>query len=311
MPIHKRPIFTEQYDDISAFSPQPQSIYISGRSVEERSMHLAKWNAEGSQTIFVDILEEKPNSVVFQHSDEDSKEVPLRSTKSLLTYFNQLPGSTFYVDITGLRHHVWAAILKVVLETNRRVIVIYVEPEDYRPSMTPTENEIYDLSDRIEGIRPLPGFARLRDSGDRTCFVPLLGFEGTRVSYLISQLEPPGEKIIPVIGAPGYRPEFPFATYLGNRSPLIQSQGWRKVRFAQANCPFDLFYVLEDIQKNYSEHVLKIAPIGTKPHALGSILYAIANPRYVELVYDHPIRKAERTSGLGRLMAYHVSSLMG
>ncbi len=215
------------------------------------------------------------------------------------------------MDITGLRHHVWATLIRSALETKQRVIAIYVEPHDYRASLTPTENQIYDLSDRIEGIRPLPGFARTRDPGDNSCFVPLLGFEGTRVSYIISQLEPPGGKIIPIIGVPGFRPEYPFAAYLGNRTHLLQTQAWKKIRYASANCPFDLFYLLEDIHKEYEGHVLKIAPVGTKPHALGGILYAIANPRRVELVYDHPIRKAERTAGTARLLAYHISSLFG
>lgn len=311
MPIHSRPLFTQTYDSASGFLPDRESVYISGQSVEDRSQHVEAWKPHVAETLFVDIVSEEQNSVVLRRPGRADATIALRSSKQIEEFLSDCTGKTLYLDITGLRHHVWAAILRVALETKRSVVVVYVEPDDYRPSMTPTENEIYDLSERIDGIRPLPGFARLRDAGDRTCFVPLLGFEGTRVSYLISQLEPPGEKIIPVIGAPGFRPEYPFATYMGNRSPLMQSQGWRKVRYAQANCPFDLFYVLEDIQKHYREHVLKIAPIGTKPHAVGAILYAISNPNSVELVYDHPIRKARRTSGAGRLMAYHVSALMG
>lgn len=139
----------------------------------------------------------------------------------------------------------------------------------------------------------------------------MLGFEGARVSYLISQLEPPGGKIIPVVGVPGFRPEYPFATYLGNRTPLMLTQAWKQVRFATANCPFDLYYVLQDIANDFPGHVLKIAPVGTKPHAIGGVLYAIANPSSVELVYDHPIRKAKRTEGTARLLAYHISALFG
>ena len=196
------------------------------------------------------------------------------------------------------------------LRTRQEVVVVYVEPYEYRPSLTPTESDIYDLSERIEGLAPLPGFARLRESGDRSVFVPLLGFEGTRVSYLISQLEPPGGKIVPIVGVPGFRAEYPFATYLGNRVPLVQTQAWKRARYAVANCPFDVFYVLQEIEAEFPNHVLKVAPIGTKPHAIGAVLFAIANPGVVELVYDHPIRKAQRTEGTARLLAYHVSSLL-
>ncbi len=311
MPIQNRPLFTQAFDSVDAFLPEPGSVYLAGTSVEMRSEHFAQWQASAVDVAFLNVIQEERNVAVVQPSGQKEIRLPLRSSRQLGDFWKTTPGSCIYLDITGLRHHVWAALLRAALATRRRVVVVYVEPHDYQPSLTPTENEIFDLSERIEGISPLPGFARLREAGDRTCFIPLLGFEGTRVSYLISQLEPPGGKIVPVVGVPGFRAEYPFATYIGNRSALSQTQAWKKVRYAQANCPFDLFYVLEDIQRQYSDHVLKIAPIGTKPHAVGCVLYAIANPQSVELVYDHPIRKVGRTKGTGRLLAYHVSALLG
>jgi hypothetical protein len=142
------------------------------------------------------------------------------------------------------------------------------------------------------------------------CFIPLLGFEGTRVAYLIEHVQPRNENIVPVIGVPGFSPEYPFAAYLGNRSALLETQSWKNVRYAIANCPFSLFYTIEDIAADRAGQLLKIAPIGTKPHALGAVMYAIVNPSPVELVYDHPIRKKERTEGSARLLVYHLSSFM-
>ena len=52
--------------------------------------------------------------------------------------------------------------------------------------------------------------------------------------------------------------------------------------------------------------VLKVAAIGTKPHSIGAVLQAIAHPERIELVYDHPIRKAGRTEGEYRTLLYHV-----
>jgi hypothetical protein len=79
------------------------------------------------------------------------------------------------------------------------------------------------------------------------------------------------------------------------------------VRFAPANDPFGLFYLLEDISAARPSDVLRIAPIGTKPHALGAVLFALTNPRSVELVYDHPVRKAKRTAGVSRTFVYEIS----
>lgn len=47
--------------------------------------------------------------------------------------------------------------------------------------------------------------------------------------------------------------------------------------------------------------------MGTKPHALGAALFATVFDD-VELVYDHPIRKQNRSSGAGRCHVYHVSN---
>jgi hypothetical protein len=125
----------------------------------------------------------------------------------------------------------------------------------------------------------------------------------------VEQVQPPGRKIVPVIGVPGFRPEYPFHTYHGNTLPLRQTVSWKNVRYAIANCPFSLLYVLQDIAAEHPLDLVKIAPIGTKPHALGAVLFALTSPRRVELVYDHPVRKATRTIGRSRILVYHVSAL--
>ena len=52
-----------------------------------------------------------------------------------------------------------------------------------------------------------------------------------------------------------------------------------------------------------------VAPIGTKPHAIGAILYAIKNPTKVELLYDNPKRSVHRTDGIGKILVCDISKL--
>jgi hypothetical protein len=80
--------------------------------------------------------------------------------------------------------------------------------------------------------------------------------------------------------------------------------------FARANCPFSLYYALEDVGEKFPKHLLKVAPIGTKPHALGAVLFALSNPDTTELVYDNPVRKAGRTSGRARMLVYAISEFL-
>jgi hypothetical protein len=306
--VRDEPILTETHA-LADFIPQPGGAYVFGTSVEARSAHSTEWESRAADVRFVRIVDQDASYFDYEDSGGSTR-VLLRSRDQLRGFWDQITSEIIYLDITGLGHHVWAPLLRSGLGARRRIIGVYVEPGDYRFSLTPTEGEIFDLSERILGISPLPGFASLSEPGDEDfCFVPLLGFEGARFAYALENVQPPGGKIVPIVGVPGFRAEYPFYTYHGNRLPLLNSRAWRNVRFATANCPFSLFYVLQDVAREYPGDVLKIAPIGTKPHALGAVLYAMASSAPVELVYDHPIRKSTRTSGTARLLLYHVSLL--
>jgi hypothetical protein len=68
--------------------------------------------------------------------------------------------------------------------------------------------------------------------------------------------------------------------------------------------------MLNKIVKNSPSGRIKIAPIGTKPHAIGAILFAIKYPLKVELIYDNPIRKKTRTDGVGKIIDCSVYKLL-
>jgi len=306
--IRDRPLFTETH--LSDFVPERGSLYVFAISSEERAGHVRNWQKDASDVDFVEITEQNPTDFTVKLHDSVER-VSLRSSQDLSELWKRVSSRMAFLDITGLSHHVWAPLLRSALSSIQTVRVLYVEPLDYRLMANPREGEIFDLSERIMGIAPIPGFACLTEADEEnTCFIPLLGFEGTRFAYVLEQVQPPGRNIVPIIGVPGFRPEFPFHRYLGNKLPLLRTRSWLNVRFAPANCPFSLFYELEAIASNYPKALLQIAPIGTKPHALGAVLYAMATARPVELVYDHPIRRPQRTSGVARSLVYHVSAFL-
>ena len=144
---------------------------------------------------------------------------------------------------------------------------------------------------------------------DEALFVPLLGFEGSRFAFMLENVQPRRTNIWPVVGVPGFRPEYPFYTFLGNRTTLTETRAWKKVRYAQANCPFALYQTLRSIQDRAPRALMRIATIGTKPHALGALLYSLDHPATTEILYDHPVRKPGRTSGMSRLCVYDLSLL--
>jgi hypothetical protein len=306
--IPDRPLFTTIYEAPDDFVPEKGSAYVYG-IFEERSKHIEVWRSSASDVLFVELREDGAYQA-FTNLDGVPK-ITLRSKDDLVAFLGAIRRDLIYVDFTGLGHQVWAPLIKTALECGIHLRAVYVEPADYHYSVAPREGEIFDLSERIEGIAPIPLFANLSEpKEDDVCFIPLLGFEGTRLSYVIEQVGPPGQKIVPIIGVPGFRAEYPFHTYQGNTPKLIETNSWKNVRYARANCPFSLFYVLDDVFRAYETEHLKIAPIGTKPHALGAVLKSIASPRPIELVYDHPKRRRQRTSGAYHCLVYDVAEFM-
>lgn len=303
------PIFTSIYSDITELNPPPGSLYITGTSVEDRSRHTSRWETNCSGVIFARLTAERSYRAVITIG-LDTVELRLRSLSDILCFLGDYRSSSVYLDITGLEHRVWAPLLRGIRTNAAPAFCVYVEPGDYRFSSSPTEATIFDLSESIQGIEPLPGFASLTSAMDEdVLFVPILGFEGARFAHMLEAVQPDRERVYPVIGVPGFRPEYPFYSYLGNRLPLQENRAWQNVRYAAANCPFSLYQVLSELEATNPRRSLKIALIGTKPHALGALLYYLDHSSTTEILYDHPIRKARRTVGTSRACVYDLSLL--
>lgn len=234
--------------------------------------------------------------------------VNLFEVDELHAFANSLEG-VVAVDLTSLEHRIWAPIVKTFVELNREFIALYAEPDDYRRSED-LPGAIYDLS-TARGIEPLPGFARLaRRSDDEGYFAPLLGFEGARLSHIFDQEEVEISRTSPVIGSPGFRIEYPAYAYLANRDTLSLDRMDQRVEFARAGCPFEAYRAIERIHSRTGGAYLRVAPIGTKPHALGAILYAIRHKELIELIYDNPVRSTGRTRGARGVYVYEVSDFL-
>ncbi|MFS2164634.1 hypothetical protein [Variovorax sp. Varisp62] len=213
------------------------------------------------------------------------------------------------IDVTGLSHDVWAPLLKSAFRQHSAIRVLYAEPESYKTHPTPSSSAIFDLSVTFEGLAPLPGFARLAGPEDeaKCVFVATLGFEGSRPEYLVSQLDPT-PKVIPLVGAPGFQLEYPAFTVGCNRLFLEEYRAHSELRYARASCPFEAFETLSAIKKDYPEYYMYLALVGTKPHAIGSVLFAMRNPDTTEVMFDYPIKKEDRTKGLGVIHIYNLEN---
>lgn len=213
------------------------------------------------------------------------------------------------VDLTSLEHRVWAPLVRALIDQQRSFVALYAEPDDYRKT-DDLPGAVYDLS-TTRGIEPLPGFARIsRRREDRGDFAPLLGFEGARLGHIFDQEDVEVARTSPIVGSPGFRMEYPGYTFVANRDTLALDRMDQRVEFARASCPFEAYRALERVHDRVRNRHLRIAPIGTKPHALGAVLYAINHADTAELVYDHPKRSQGRTRGTRGVYVYEVSDFL-
>lgn len=306
--------YTNIYSDINDLALDTSSTYIYSYSVENRSKIVNVLKGKYNTNItFVELeLLDSDKDIIIDKSS--NVRYSLRSKNSIKSLIEIYKNKTIYVDISGLNNRVSAALLNNLLGdityTDVDVRVVYAEPESYKIKEFKTESVFIDLSEKIDGIEPLPGFANIIPDDIDYKFVALLGFEGGRFTHLINNIQPAEDNIIPIIGVPGYRLEYPFIAYWGNRNGLTTTGAWNNIGYAAANSLVDAYLLLNKIHRKNPKSKIKLAPIGTKPHAVGAILFAIKHPKEVELVYDNPKRKTVRTEGVGLIVECEVSKLL-
>lgn len=306
-------LYNTEYSCLDEFIPEYGSTYIYGHSTEGRSYEVEGLiKKHGANINFIQIQESQKDKIKVTNN---GIEYNLRSSSSIKSFFEYAESSIIYLDVTGLNNRISASLLKQCLIENDdkspNIHVVYAEPDTYKIGRFKSEGVFNDLSEQIEGIEPLPGFASIiPDDIDDIIFVALLGFEGGRFMHIIENIQPQRDNIIPIIGVPGFRLEYPFVAYWGNRRPIEETNSWRNISYVSANSIVDVYLFLSKLIKKHPDKKIKVAPIGTKPHAIGAILFAIKHSSKVELIYDNPMRKKRRTSGIGKIVNCKVSKLI-
>lgn len=289
--------------------------YIFAGGGEERAAVGQQWmaEAEGRGVRFVEVLRQEPDTIAIASPKESTTVslIELRDQSRLREEVVGLAPQAVYLDVTGLTYSAWAPLLRALIDEGLAALVVYREPVSYTRLPFPSSGMIYDLSEATSPFGSLPGFASIKIRSDSDALlVPLLGFEGARFGFVIESSEVPPDRIVPVVGLPGFRPEFLSATFRGNSVALEKGTMHRQIRYARANCPFELFHRLFEIQRDYAAPRLEVAPVGTKPHGVGAVLYALSRPDSVGLLYDHPRKSPRRTSGASRVCIYDIGTFV-
>lgn len=303
----ERPSFTVEWPS-NTFSPVAGATFVRGGDISEPRAVLGAAGADGwTLQCLISRTEDDEVRLLNDHGALLAS-AHLHDEAELLALLGKLP-DPLYLDITAMEHRTWAPIVRSLICGGRDFRVLYVKPQQYNRSVDPLPGNIWDLSHEIEGISPLPGFITISPrEQDLIRFIPLLGFEGNRLEHILVAEDIDRSRVVPIVGSPGFRIEYPVETISANRPTLENDFVFAKQEYATASCPFDLFFLLEHLRMRYSDDTFVLAPIGTKPHALGAILHAIHHPNSTEIIYDHPRRRNDRTIGDGPVCEYDVAA---
>lgn len=311
MPQIDLPLYTLEIAQHQFSVPDGSTFIYSKAAEEDRAVPSPNWFQGISETHVnqMTLSLEEGDVVALSQRGGDTK-LSLHDHESIREALEAQP-QPVYLDITGLGHGTWAPFIRAAEGSTSDLRVVYLEPREYMGWSFRDSQRIYDLSSKIEGLRPLPGFARLESPTEgETLFVPMLGFEGARFEYVLANTEANVDYTFPIVGVPGFRPDYAFYSLQGNRPSLEREFLHRRMQLAKANCPFEAFQLLQELHSSHTGAMLKIAPIGTKPHALGAVLYALSSPHATEIVYDNPVRARGRSEGQARVLVYGVSAFM-
>ncbi|MBM4146955.1 MAG: hypothetical protein FJ240_11930 [Nitrospira sp.] len=163
----------------------------------------------------------------------------------------------------------------------KELTIFYTEPQSYlfpRGIFSSYRSSIGPIT-----ILEIPGFSGFETRGGKRVLVILLGFDGDLSKEIYEDISP--SETLVVNGFPSYTPKFKDISLIANEK--LTSDKDVEIAFSRANNPFEAFNLLEYIKKRNGNAFINIAPLGTKPMALGACLFALYHPD-VRVVYPLP-----------------------
>lgn len=204
------------------------------------------------------------------------------------------------LDITGFSIPNLFRILYVLCEVLlvSSLHTIYTEPAHYIFNKDTFGSYTYFIGERE--YRAVDEFY-VSGSDGRELLTIFLGFDRI-TSTIVKEAVDPTETIL-VNGFPAMTPKLKDVSLLNNHE-LIAILG-RPHYSVKATNPFATYNVLSQIQRKYTDMLLNVCILGTKPMALGAGLYALRN-KNVKLSYAHTTSHAAETTK-GSSMTWYYS----
>lgn len=293
------------FEEIGEYLNNNITLVIANASPEERKNKIYEEYIEKKSVI--SIKYHNSNFIVNNPSDK----VPTVKTAThdtlgrVILSFPNVEVRNVLIDITSLQHVVIACLLKKILTEIKpaKVFLTYVKPETYIQD----EVKLYDFSADFSAPMAIPGFASC--SKKEEILVPFLGFEGIRLKNIIGDEH--YSDINPIVGFPSDDPIWQFETLKYCKDAIVEQDAQLKIRKCKADSVYDAYCELEKIATDYNAKPMVIAPLGTRPHFVAAVIYALRHKKESRIIYDNAIEKNNYTNGIRNIKVYHISRFIG
>lgn len=186
---------------------------------------------------------------------------------------------------------------------------VYFEPKHYQ---RPKRSELlskrdFELTKEFLGFKGIPGFTCPLDGPIQDLVVFMVGYEGNRLASAIDSLYIDGKLCHVIFGVPAFQAGWEMDSF-ANNIRVIHSENIRYgISFCGADNPRATFELLEKlyVAKEKRNNSFFVAPIGTKPNAIGVALFCCIHED-ISVLYDHPKRREGRSKDLGAAHIYQV-----
>lgn len=197
------------------------------------------------------------------------------------------------LDISCFTKPYYFSIIKYLKERVglQSITVFYTEPMSYVFS-----KGLYNSYHSGYGplaVREIHGFPGIDTRTEKKILIILLGFDGELATFITEEIAP--DETVIVNGFPSYSPKFKDISLINNEKLVDYYSSPRQIKYVEANNPFETFNLLESLKLQYPTSFINVAPIGTKPMALGACLFAILYPS-VRIIYPFPEHYANITT---------------
>lgn len=189
--------------------------------------------------------------------------------------------------------------------------ILYVEPGTYAKKKTGSDSAIngreFDLSMELIGFKGIPSLTRPIDIKTPNNVIFFLGFESYRLKNALETLNISPKECSLVFGVPSFQPGWETNAFDNNIKCINDNDLGGRIYYCGADNPSAVFEELKRIRTHIGEDSeMTIIPIGSKPHTIGALAF-LAGHRFVNILYDHPIKSKNRTDSVG---AFHLYKLL-